>query len=291
MKTAQFTIEFITSGMLGGAEPKGPESWAELRIPSIRGQFRWWFRMLEGQPNRESNFFGSVAGGSGFASTFALRILRMVKSQKQLLELADATRRYTPPKTARQIGCGNMNEAGYLAFNIRKPEDARAFVPRTTRFVIELRTTRLNETDFHWLCNVFRMFCQYGSLGARSRRTFGCLKLVDEKGDVPTQAATWDLFPKRRIDWRVVSGGPWATEAEVRKAAALWLKEHRNNRTVVPKKMRGELFGHAGQDSQSGEKRRASPVILRPFLESDRKYRLGLLIPRPLPSIMGKAIA
>ena len=51
-----------------------------------------------------------------------------------------------------------------------------------------------------------------------------------------------------------------------------------------PKDQRAEVFADAGED------RRASPVILRPILEDSGQFRLGLLVPKPLPELSRAAI-
>jgi hypothetical protein len=183
-----------------------------------------------------------------------------------------------------------MNTSGYLAFNIRKREDARPMVSEKTRFKIEMRTTRLDTSSFHRLCQVLRMFATYGSVGTRSRRTFGSLQLVSESGDLPSQAASWNEFPDRGIDWYPLPLSPWNNISELQNAAGTWLKEHRNKRDVLPKNRRGEVFGHAGQDGLRGEKGRASPVILKPILDAKGQFTLGLIQPRPTPQLIKAAI-
>lgn len=290
MNTAVFTLEFMTPAMISGALSKGPESRAEIRIPSIRGQLRWWFRALGGDYEEEARFFGSVAGEGGQASAAILRLAQIEDASGDAPKPLPITHAFKSPKTASDIGCGDMNTSGYLAFNIRRREDARAMVPRRTRFKIEMRAPRLDLPEFHRLCQVFRMFATFGSLGARSRRTFGSLRLVAESGDLPSRPATWEEFSGRRIDWRLLSDGPWDNLSDLQNAAGTWLKTHRNNRNVLRRNRRGEVFGHAGQDGPHGEKRRASPVILRPMLDDKGQFILGLILPRPTPQLIKKAI-
>jgi len=287
---AVFTLEFITPAMIAGASPKGPESTAEIRIPSIRGQLRWWFRALGGSASEESRLFGSVAGGKARSSSIMLRFSQIGSASSGAPTSLPTSNKFKSPKTAADIGCQDMNTSGYLAFNIRKREDARTMAPQNTRFKIEMRATRLDSSDFHQLCQVFRMFATYGSLGTRSRRTFGSLRLVSETGDLPPKAVSWEEFPGRRVDWHPLQLGPWETVSQLQSAAGTWLKAHRNNRNVLPKNRRGEVFGHAGQDAPRSEKRRASPVILKPILNAQGQLALGLIVPRPAPELVNRAI-
>ncbi len=68
MKSASFNLEFITPCFCAGAE----QSRAEIRPSSVRGQLRWWFRVLGGSLEDESAVFGGVAG-SGSASSISVR--------------------------------------------------------------------------------------------------------------------------------------------------------------------------------------------------------------------------
>jgi len=275
--------------MTSGASPKGPDSIAEIRSSSIRGQFRWWFRALGGSSEDEARLFGSVAGERGHASAFILRIIQILDASSAPAKPLSLHQKFTPPRTARDIGCSDMNTSGYLAFNIRASGDARAMIPERTRFVVAILSPRLPLGDFHRLCQVFRMFAKFGSLGTRSRRTFGCLSLTDEKGALPAEPTSWNYFSNRRVDWRQLPGGPWPL-ARLRIEAGIWLKNHRNNRDVLQKRQRGEVFGHAGTDGPLGEKRRGSPVILRPVLASNGQFSLGVIVPRPTPKLLDEAI-
>jgi CRISPR type III-B/RAMP module RAMP protein Cmr1 len=69
MKKSTYTLEFITPCFCAGADPGR----AEIRGSAIRGQLRWWFRVLGGTPSEEQQVFGSVAG-SGNASSLMVRI-------------------------------------------------------------------------------------------------------------------------------------------------------------------------------------------------------------------------
>lgn len=290
MRTAIFTLEFVTPAMMSGASPKGARSIAEIRVPSIRGQLRWWFHALGGSPQEEARVFGSVAAERGQASAVILRVSRIEDNSGSSPKPLSLQHEFKPARTARDIGAGDMNTSGYLAFNIRTSEDARAMIPEKTRFVVEIRAPRLGIADFHRVCQVFRMFAVFGSLGTRSRRTFGSLRLVAETGELPVEPASWDNFPARHIDWQQLPEGPWPTVRALRSAAGMWLKTHRNNRDVLPKHRRGEVFGHAGQDGPPGEKRRASPVILKPLLGENGQFSLGIILPRPAPQLVKDAI-
>jgi CRISPR-associated protein Cmr1 len=52
----EYEVEFITPCFCAGAD----QSKAEVRAPSIRGQLRWWFRVLGGSYEQEKRVFGGV---------------------------------------------------------------------------------------------------------------------------------------------------------------------------------------------------------------------------------------
>ena len=60
MKSQICKLEFITPAFLSGAD----QGQAELRAASIRGALRWWFRVLGGTKEEETEVFGGVQGGA-----------------------------------------------------------------------------------------------------------------------------------------------------------------------------------------------------------------------------------
>lgn len=58
MKRETFQIEIITPCFCAGAD----QSKAEIRPASIRGQLRWWFRLLSREHREEAKIFGAVDG-------------------------------------------------------------------------------------------------------------------------------------------------------------------------------------------------------------------------------------
>jgi CRISPR type III-B/RAMP module RAMP protein Cmr1 len=283
MKKARFELEFITPALLGGAEP---HEWAELRAPSIRGQLRWWFRALGHSASEEARIFGSVRADNGRASSVIIRISDLALPSGQPSSGSQGTHKFQPAIDAAAVGGANINSPeGYLAFNLRPPRKPapykRGLIPEKTRFVVHLSSTRLPDDDFHLICQVVRLFATYGSLGTRSRRTFGCLRLVSEQGDLPQRVAQLTDFPNRRVDWREVAGIPATKAGGIRHSAGTWLRDHRR---ALPPNQRNAVFGMAGD-----RQRLASPVILRPFPHNGQLC-LGLLVPRPLPPAIAAAI-
>jgi len=71
-----YHLELITPCFCAGAD----QSHAEIRASSVRGQLRWWFRVLGASPAEESSVFGSVREE---ASSSALRIATRITEKGQ----------------------------------------------------------------------------------------------------------------------------------------------------------------------------------------------------------------
>lgn len=74
MITKNFEVELITPCFCAGAN----QAQAELRPPSIRGQLRWWFRVLGGTLAQEKAIFGGVHRLDGESKKDATRASRLV---------------------------------------------------------------------------------------------------------------------------------------------------------------------------------------------------------------------
>ena len=75
MTRQTYDFEIITPCFCAGANPAE----AEIRAPSIRGQLRWWFRVLGGSAAEEASVFGSVAGDTGAGSALRIAIANFQK--------------------------------------------------------------------------------------------------------------------------------------------------------------------------------------------------------------------
>ena len=66
----EYNLKFITPCFCAGADGET----AELRVPSIRGAIRWWFRLLGGNKLQEENVFGGISKDQGIKSCIVLRV-------------------------------------------------------------------------------------------------------------------------------------------------------------------------------------------------------------------------
>jgi CRISPR-associated protein Cmr1 len=169
MKREPFSLELITPGFCGGAEP---DQRAEIRASSIRGQLRWWFRVLGGfqflQPKsaaaQEALIFGSTAGDEGTAGMLRLQISHPVQSTMRM--------------NAEDLEAGMNTDLGYALFPLRQfdsNDGKRGLIPEGTQFTVIL-TWRGDPGIWESLNALMTVWSNFGSLGFRSRRTMGAIR-------------------------------------------------------------------------------------------------------------------
>ena len=174
MNRHTFKIQFITDALLGGATPHEA---AEVRVPSIRGQLRWWTRALGLGRAEENRLFGSIAGDSGRASSVTLRV--------SSLALPPASQVVSPlhqfaTVEASTLGVQDINSgAGYLTFPLRPQRNGqphrRGRIPPKTTFNLECfhdpslprLQTSLAADAYHVLGPLLRSLCFFA---AKSRQ-------------------------------------------------------------------------------------------------------------------------
>src|ERR1035438_9680546 len=175
-----YAFELITPCFCGGANPSEE---ADIRPASIRGQLRWWFRVLGGFQSlaaktppmslreQEDFIFGAAAGDEGNAGKLMVRV-------------AGASLRSTNPKNAEDLAIGPDDARGYLLFPLRRQggNDGKRGVfladgGEHGSFTLHLqwRGALSMGADLRALLTVFG---HIGSLGFRSRRAMGALRLV-----------------------------------------------------------------------------------------------------------------
>lgn len=183
----QLTLQFSTTSplFLGDAEQQ-----AALRVPSIKGALRFWYRAvdpayatpdrpdlrpvhLENDPLREDLLFGGTSSRAGQAKM----LLRLVPLPSPQIFRWDSTR---IRRFATGRGQAAINGLAYLGypFGLRGNEARTAIAPRTA-FTVQCVLPRVPQRPEHrrgilaswWLLGTF------GALGTRSRRGFGSLAL------------------------------------------------------------------------------------------------------------------
>jgi len=170
MDSVEFDIEIVTPMFLGGANTTD----AELRVPSIKGMLRFWWRATCGIENfkemkkEESKIFGSTDQKASFS--MSLEGLNNIKSKKKNLSSGE---KFQPEGKTFLVGI-----IDYLAFGIRDHRNGytRKHFPSGSQF--KLIFSFYNSEYKQSILSAFYSFIDNGGLGAKSRNGFGslCLK-------------------------------------------------------------------------------------------------------------------
>jgi len=297
MKSMKFTLDMITPGLCGGADPV---SQAEIRPPSIRGQLRWWFRALGGFASlysqsvyqQEAEIFGSVAEKIGRASILQVRTRLTRPVQTMMKNAADLNANMNSPK-------------GYLLFPLR--DRKRKMFTSTDLPSFELHISwRGKDRLFDDILALITMFGSLGALGSRSRRGFGALAFQPGEQPMSLTGALARFGNPKGIHIREQTV-LYSDHDEALDALSQWLKGWRSHGRT-PNLSKGPGIEYAKHDHDSGLGKRingetfrpaiglpivqfysstrtrvnwdyeakgrfASPVILRPYRLPDGKYK------------------
>ncbi|MBQ7649628.1 MAG: type III-B CRISPR module RAMP protein Cmr1 [Victivallales bacterium] len=141
---------------------------AELRAPSVRGQLRWWFRVLGGSPELEKSVFGGVHDG-----TAASKVVVRVKNVEAV---------YGRPNELPQ-----QNSPGYYLFHFAnasgKARGARyqnqAWFKPGTSFELEcFSRLPMSSEESQLFQEAWDAFIGLGCLGLRQTRGIGAFAQV-----------------------------------------------------------------------------------------------------------------
>lgn len=173
MDSVEFDLEVVTPMFLGGANTTD----AELRVPSIKGMLRFWWRVtcgiksLEEMKNEEAKVFGSTEQ----KASFSMR-LEGLENVKAINSNLPSGKKFQVEGKTFKIGI-----IDYLAFGIRdhKKGYTRQHFPSGTQF--KLKFDLYNRDYEQSVSKALYAFINYGGLGAKSRNGFGSLCLKEGK--------------------------------------------------------------------------------------------------------------
>jgi hypothetical protein len=171
MKRISLDFELITPCFCGGAEP---EHRAEIRCASIRGQLRWWFRVLGGFKSlsplsvreQECRIFGSAAGDTGLSGALRLQLAQPLGSNTR--------------KNAEDFNAGVPTDLGYGMFPLRPQgngrDGKRGVISEGSEFSLAV-IWRGDVKVWPEILSLLSVWSHLGALGFRSRRALGALRL------------------------------------------------------------------------------------------------------------------
>ena len=184
LETVELALELVTPVLGGAAVPRTIDEVDVVRVPSIRGQLRFWWRALNAQRfttatdlyKEESKLFGRAADDQGGRSPVELRA-RFDKDGE--IDRSDI-----------KLSGAGATPGAYALFPARAEAGGTPTAPRRkpgTQFTLELRAPkeRLEE-----LRPVLRAWILFGGYGSRTRRGLGSLALVrDREPWLPREAS------------------------------------------------------------------------------------------------------
>jgi CRISPR type III-B/RAMP module RAMP protein Cmr1 len=147
----EYNLKFITPCFCGGADGET----AELRVPSIRGALRWWFRLLGGSKDEEVNMFGGIAkDDQGRKSCLVLRIKN--------IQTGDS--------------CALSENNSFFAGRLKTALNAGTTFTLTVHF--NSLSSRLSVRERKLIEDSLECFSILGALGSRANRGCGALAPV-----------------------------------------------------------------------------------------------------------------
>jgi len=173
----EFDIEVVTPMFLGGANTQD----AELRVPSIKGMLRFWWRAtcgiesLKKMKEKEAEIFGSTDK----KSSFSIQVDNPDSIKPVFMNLPQGWRVSVGSKNKKfKIGI-----IDYLAFGIMdRKRYSRNHIPSGSKFKIKF--TFYQKEHCEDVLSAFYALINNGGLGAKSRNGFGSLCLKNsEKSD------------------------------------------------------------------------------------------------------------
>jgi len=174
MNQVSYPLEFITPCFCAGAD----QSHAEVRAPAIRGQLRWWFRVLGGIPEQERRVFGGIGGGGAPAAS-------------ALVVRCNVTRRISDKRDLPTWQGNAANDPlGYLCYFATVSGEGRrwqqgAFLSPGSAFTLALWMRRpVLAAEAQLLERTVCAWTRLGNLGMRATRCFGALR---NQGDQMTE--------------------------------------------------------------------------------------------------------
>ncbi len=180
-------LEVVTPILGGSHQPRDIDAVDVIRVPSIRGHLRFWWRALyaaqytnaEALYQWEGALWGRAANEDGGRSAVEIRV--NVEGTPSSPDTSDIDLQQTPGAYALWPARAERQEG-----QVVKPPAPRR--KPGTKFVLTLRVvdTDNNEVEVR---NALRAWILFGGCGGRTRRGLGSLKVIDNvNGWLPTAA-------------------------------------------------------------------------------------------------------
>lgn len=168
----EFEVEVVTPMFLGGANVTR----AELRVPSLKGMLRFWWRATSGDNDlpamkrREGELFGDTSD----RAPFSVSVDYPTGTAAVLADLPKGNM-FTVKSKGLTFKLGIID---YLAYGLRDQKKRtynRQHFPAGTRFGV--RFTFYRKADAEEVLRAFYTLVHFGGLGAKTRNGFGCVRI------------------------------------------------------------------------------------------------------------------
>lgn len=213
----------------GGVTPGVVDRDLPIRPGAVRGQLRFWWRLLHrADPGPQAMFFaeaalwGAISGTGPQASRVALRVGGGPVGPEGMVRARD---RHFPTYTF-----------------ILERDDDPVLLKSGYEFTLTLRfTPRVTEAQRDQVIEALRWWVSFGGVGARTRRGLGTVKATSD--DIELKPVTREDVESR--GGRVVLGAPRETAIEAWKDAVEALKSFRQGENVARNRGRGNHPGRS----------------------------------------------
>ena len=198
-----FTLRSITPVLGGGVRPWEPDRVDVVRAPGIRGQLRWWWRLLYAEDGEDPEALfrreAELWGGVDVPCAKAGEPARAVRSRVALRVVVTAQGKVEPAGQHERNNHQNLRpaaswpgvraELSYALFPLQRPKEelqaaqgAAGNLPtRDLRegleFTLHVQTDGLRAEEADQVLGAVWMWAHFGGLGARTRRGFGALRV------------------------------------------------------------------------------------------------------------------
>lgn len=257
MDSLNATLKFITPCFCAGAE----QGIAEVRAPAVRGQLRWWFRVLGGTPLQEKRLFGGVHAIAGNDKTAASKVIVRIDNVKL---------------PAQRPSLPSPNRPGYYLFHFARVAgnkngifrfEPSGWLPPETSFDISVCFRNPLEAEEELFRRAWQAFLLLGGLGLRQTRGCGAFQSSALLTHAEVLKSLHDLAASGVRAWYVAeaNGNPafvanWQKAMELLEATLGHLRQH------------GFSAGKYGNNATPlgiSQPRQASALHLRPVMTQE----------------------
>jgi hypothetical protein len=189
-------MEVTTPLFNGGADPTADEALSGtdgtgVRVPSLRGAMRFWFRALAGL---------AVGPDLGLLAAMEREVFGSTEASSPVKLRIPGQPTLSPPGRPDFVQGPLGRWVGYLLgqglapLRESRPYVSRPYVAPGERFALQLRFSGNQDDVAALVVASLWLLCAYGGLGARTRRGFGGLRILDAVGSLPVP---WDRLSIR----------------------------------------------------------------------------------------------